>query len=154
MRRFVVPVLVAALSPACTPLGLWIYEEPTVEVTEVKLNAAADFPVQIAFAVSNANDFEISLLRVYVHCRVAGSSLVDRDLATAASFGARDRQIIRIGVAQADLSPGATAGAAGAQEYTIDGFAILKTPIGERRIPFTRAGTSTAGQVGMVNRPT
>ena len=153
MRRIVIPVVVAALSPACTPLGLWIYEEPTVEVTEVKLDAAADFPVQIAFAVSNANDFEVSLLRVYVRCSLAGSSLVDRDLATAASFGARDRQIVRIGVAQADLAPGANPSAGGAQQYTIDGFAILKTPIGERRIPFTRTGTSLTGQVGMVSRP-
>ena len=153
MRRIVVPIVVAALSPACTPLGLWIYEEPTVEVTEVKLEAGADFPVQIAFAVSNANDFEVSLLRVYVRCSLSGSSLVDRDLATAASFGARDRQIVRIGVAQADLAPGANPGGAASQQYTIDGFAILKTPIGERRIPFTRTGTSLTGQVGMVSRP-
>ena len=47
----------------CTPLGLWVYEEPTIEITSVRLTdaGAAEYPVRIALQVSNVNDFEVSL---------------------------------------------------------------------------------------------
>jgi hypothetical protein len=143
MLRVVTSIILAAAAGACTPLGLWIYEEPTVEVTEIRLDASAGatFPVQFALAVSNANDFDVALLRVEVRINVAGRSVVDRDVSTAADLPSRDRQLVRIGVAPGDLAPGADARAGAQDRYTIEGFAIVRTPIGERRIPFARAGT-------------
>lgn len=136
--------MIALASGACTPLGLWVYEEPNVEVTGIAVDAAAnaEFPLQIGLSVSNANDFEVSLLRVQVRFLVGGNTLVERELPTAALFPARDRRVVKIGVASSDLLPGAgrrvVAGAS--QRYYLDGYAILKTPLGERRIPFLRTG--------------
>lgn len=154
MRRIVIPIILAASVPACTPLGLWIYQEPTVEVTSVRLDPAlgAAFPVQLAFAVSNANDFEVSLVRVHVRFSVGGSSMIDRDLSTAAAFAARDRQVVHIGVAPGDLVPGSARRLSGTHPYTIEGFAVLKTPIGERRIPFARAGAGLGQEIGLLTR--
>ena len=144
MRRAIPAIMIAASALACTPLGLWIYEEPTVEVTELRLDpaAGAEFPVQVALAVSNANDFEVSLVRVHMRVSVAGTAMLDRELLTAAAFRARYRLVVRMGVSGGDLATRGATRAAGSQPYQVDGFAVLRTPIGERRIPFTRAGTS------------
>ena len=52
--------------PGCTPLGLWVYEEPTIEITGISLSdaGAAEYPVRIALQVSNVIDFEVSLEKV------------------------------------------------------------------------------------------
>lgn len=142
MRRILIG-LALALLPGCIPLGLWIYEDPKVEVTAVALDPAdATFPVRLDLSLANANDFDVSMLRVQLNVRVNGSPVVDRVVESAAVFPARDKQIVQIGVAPADLAPGvrpATLGTNG-RSYSVDGYMILKTPIGERRIPFTRTG--------------
>lgn len=128
----------------CTPLGLWVYEEPTIEITSVRLTdaGAAEYPVRIALQVSNVNDFEVSLERVQVLLVLNDSPVVDRELSTAASFPARDRQTVEIGVAWRDVGPGLRPEglAVGAQRYSVVGHAMLRTPIGQRRIRFARAG--------------
>ena len=144
MYRVGFAALLASASGACTPLGLWVYEEPKVEVTGIAVDPTADaqFPVQIGLSVSNANDFEVSLIRVQVRFLVGGNTLVERELPTAALFPARDRQTVKIGVSSADLVPGARQRAVpgASQKYFLDGYALLKTPLGERRIPFLRTG--------------
>jgi hypothetical protein len=147
----VIPLLLTAAIGGCTPLGIWMYEEPRVEVSEIAVDPSvgAAFPVQVSLSVSNANDFEVSLLRVRLRFVVGGHPIVDRDLSTAADFAARDRQVIRIGVAAGDLAPGANPRAAEAQPYTIDGYAILKTPIGERLIRFERIGVGVGSGSGL-----
>lgn len=141
MRRILVGLALAVL-PGCIPLGLWIYEDPKVEVTAVALDPAdAAFPVRLDLSLSNANDFDVSMLRVQLNVRVNGSPVVDRTVESAAVFPARDKQIVQIGVAPSDLAPGARpALGSNGRRYSVDGFMILKTPIGERRIPFTRTG--------------
>jgi len=142
MRRILIGLALAAL-PGCIPLGLWIYEDPKVEVTSVALDPAdATFPVRLDLSLANANDFDVSMLRVELNVRVNGAPVVDRVVESAAVFPARDKQIVQIGVAPGDLAPGARAATLGTngRRYSVDGYMVLKTPIGERRIPFTRSG--------------
>jgi hypothetical protein len=119
------------LLPGCTPLGIWVYEEPTIEITGVGLQ------------VSNVNDFAVSLEKVQLLLVLNGSPVVDRELSTAASFRARDRQTVEIGVAWRDVGPGLRPEglAVGSRRYSVVGHAMLRTPIGQRRIRFARAGT-------------
>ena len=141
MRRIVI-ALALALLPGCIPLGLWIYEDPIVEVTSVAVDPAdTKFPVRLDLSLSNANDFDVSMLRVQLNLWVNGSAVVDRVVEGKAVFPPRDKQVVQIGVAPSDLSPGARPVAIGAgRGYAVEGYVILKTPIGERRIPFTRTG--------------
>ncbi|HEX6644744.1 MAG TPA: LEA type 2 family protein [Gemmatimonadales bacterium] len=140
--------LALCLLPACTPLGLWIYEEPRIEITEVRVDDAADnaYPVRVSFRVSNENDFGISLDRVQLLLVLNDTPVIDRELSTTASFAARDQQIVEIGVAWTDIGPGLRPRslAPGAPRYSVSGHAFVQTPIGERRIPFARAGTGAA----------
>jgi hypothetical protein len=142
MRRLLVGLALTALA-GCIPLGLWIYEDPRVEVTSVALDPAdATYPVRLDLSLSNVNDFDVQMLRVELNVRVNGSPVVDRVVESAAVFPARDKQIVQIGVSPADLAPGARPASFGTdgRRYSVDGYMILKTPIGERRIPFTRTG--------------
>src|SRR5207245_644212 len=51
---------------ACTPIGVWIYEDPQVTVDRVRVNAYAgdDSPVVVALARHNPNDFAVSATRL------------------------------------------------------------------------------------------
>ena len=142
--RLVLSALLIA-TPGCTPLGLWVYEEPIIEITDVSLSDArsAEYPVRIALQVSNVNDFEVSLEKVQVLLVLNDSPVVDRELATAASFPARDKQTVEIGVAWRDVGPGLRPESldSGSQRYSVVGHVMLRTPIGQRRIRFARAGT-------------
>ena len=142
--RSFAPVTLVALA-GCTPLGLWMYEEPTVEITSVRVSdaGAAEYPVRIALQVSNGNDFEVSLEKVQLRLMVNDAEIVDRELSTAALFPARDRHTVEIGVAWRDVGPGLRPEglAAGDHRYSVDGQVQLRTPIGKRRIRFARAGT-------------
>lgn len=137
-----VPLIVLA---GCTPLGLWMYEEPTIEITRVSVSdaGAAEYPVRIALQVSNGNDFEVSLEKVQLRLTLNDSEVVDRELSTAALFPARDRHTVEIGVAWRDVGPGLRPEglAAGNHRYSVDGQVHLRTPLGKRRIRFARAGT-------------
>ena len=134
MLRVVTSIILAAAAGACTPLGLWIYEEPTVEVTEIRLDASAGaaFPVQFALAVSNANDFDVSLLRVEVRIAVAGRSVVDRNVSTAADLPSRDRQVVRIGRHRFRFATGESLHTENSYKYSPEGFGSLAASAGFR----------------------
>ena len=135
---------------ACTPLGLWIYEEPRVEIMTVDLDDASgsEYPVRIALRISNGNDFDVSLEKVQLLLVLNDAPIVDRELATAALFPARDRHTVQIGVAWRDIGPALRPDglAPGDHRYSVVGEALLRTPIGERRIRFARAGTGRFGE--------
>lgn len=136
-------LLLALAAAGCTPLGLWIYQDPAVHVAEVTVDQAisAEYPVRIGLAISNANDFEVSLLRVQLQLTVGGRTLMQREVATTAVFLPRDQMTVTIGIMPGDLIPGARRGVTPTQRYLLDGYATLKTPLGERRIAFQQSGT-------------
>lgn len=140
----------------CTPLGIWVYEEPKLVISEIAIDPgqSAAYPVRVSLQISNSNDFEISLVRVRLHLQVAGASIVDRELATAALFAAREQQTVLIGVTWADVSAALRSSqlASGNHAYMMDGHAIVNTPIGERRIRFERTGTRSFGESAQLGR--
>ncbi|HLU29682.1 MAG TPA: LEA type 2 family protein [Glycomyces sp.] len=128
----------------CTPLGIWVYTEPTVEVAQLSVSDAdtSAYPVRVSLQVSNANDFDVSLEAVELVLVLDGSSVIDRELSTAALLSARDRQTVEIGVAWRDVGAGLRPSGlrSGELQYHVSGAARIRTPIGKRRIRFARAG--------------
>ncbi|HET8833401.1 MAG TPA: hypothetical protein VFN08_01630, partial [Gemmatimonadales bacterium] len=51
---------------ACTPAGVWIYEDPRVTVSRVRLDTdtSSGRPVLVALDLRNPNDFVVSATRV------------------------------------------------------------------------------------------
>jgi LEA14-like dessication related protein len=64
------------LLSGCTPLGLWMYEDPVVTVSritvELRRSAPTQSPVVVALAVKNANDYPISTEQVELSLRLDG----------------------------------------------------------------------------------
>lgn len=145
MLAYAPVVLAGFLISGCTPLGIWVYEEPTVEVFDLAVDDSqeADYPIRISLQVSNPNDFEVRLEQVEVAVELNGSSVVDREVSTAALFVPGDRQTVVVAVAWRDVGSSLRPDSfgSGTHRYAVSGHAVLQTPIGQRRIRFERTGT-------------
>jgi LEA14-like dessication related protein len=143
---------VAALG-ACTPLGLWLYEDPAFAVSRVRLDSeqAADSAVVVALQVWNPNDFEISTARLELRLRLDGQTVghFERDSVIAVPRSATATTV--------SLSFVRTSGATrsmmesfrtGTHRFLVEGRAVMTTPIGDRRIRVAHAGDMAFGGAG------
>ena len=64
------------LLSGCTPLGLWMYEDPVITVSRITVDLRRSAPIQspvvVALAVKNANDYPISTEQVELALRLDG----------------------------------------------------------------------------------
>lgn len=133
---------------ACTPLGVWLYQDPQVTVDRVRVNAGAQgtSPVIVALAVHNPNDFPVSATRLEFR-------LVLDDL----PIGRLDREgrvSVPKGVATVALpieTDRATTPArlqafnSGVHRFAIEGRATFATPLGKRKVRFAQQGELAFG---------
>jgi LEA14-like dessication related protein len=133
---------------ACTPIGVWVYQDPQVTVDRVRLDAYAggDSPVVVALALHNPNDFAVSATRLEFR-------LVLDDL----PIGGLDRKgslSVPKGVAKVAVpiqpDQGTTPGRlrafySGVHRFAIQGRATFTTPIGKRKVSFAQQGEMAFG---------
>jgi hypothetical protein len=147
----------------CTPLGLWVYDDPGFEVQRVRLrpDQVTDSSVVVALVLWNPNDYEISTVRFDLKLRLGG--------ATVGQF-ARDSFIPMDRIATTELAlpftPTSTAAGMlaqytwGTHRFVVEGRATFDTPFGKRTTRVAHGGEivfggeveSTAGNVGGVER--
>lgn len=135
-------VLFAFLS-ACTPMGVWLYEEPTVGLEDVLIDTSAGdaaLPPYVILGVRNRNDFELSLRQIELELRIDGENIGSVDLDTVVTLAPITTRPVRVKVPPVDAAARGRIGAlrAGVHRYGIAGRARLDTPIGERRIGFSQ----------------
>jgi len=128
-------MIAVTLLAACTPFGVWLYEEPTVGLDEVLIDtssAESALPPYVILAVKNRNDYELSLRNVELVLRVDGRDVGSVAVDTIVTLGPIATRAVRLKV-----PPIRIAGTrSGTHRYGIVGRARLETPIGERRIGF------------------
>ena len=146
-RRLPVACTAAAIM-ACTPLGLWVYDDPGLEVSRVRVNqeAAAD-PVVVGLAVWNPNDYDVTTSRLELELklddmtvgRFSGDSVVAVPTAGLADVavplklrGESVRQRIRT------LR-------SGTHKFAVQGRATFSTPFGPRKVRFAHEGDLAFG---------
>lgn len=138
---------------ACTPLGLWIYEDPVVTVSRVTLElrqtrTPLGSPVVVALALHNRNDFPLSTTRLEVSLRLDGVPIgrLKRDstvpvvtdgVSTVALPLKLDRQATRSRLQALD---------SGSHTFLVSGRATFETPIGTRKIQFAEEGEMIFGR--------
>jgi LEA14-like dessication related protein len=134
---------------ACTPLGVWVYEDPRVTVDRVRVDADAAQgipPVIVALAVHNPNDFTLSATRLEFRLVLddlpigrldrTGKVSVPKGVATMALPIETDR----------DATPAQLqAFNSGIHRFTIEGKATFATPLGKRKVRFTQQGELAFG---------
>ena len=138
---------------ACTPLGLWIYEDPVITVSRVTLElreprSSAGSPVVVALAVHNRNDFPLSTTRMEVSLRLDGVpigrlkqdstvSVATDGVSTVALPLKLERQATRSRLQGLDT---------GSHTFLVSGRATFETPIGTRKVRFAEQGEMIFGQ--------
>lgn len=131
----------AALLAACTPMGLWLYEEPTVGLDDVLIDTSvgeAALPPYVILAVRNRNDFEVSLRYIELLLEIDGRGIGSVELDTVVTLAPIATQPVRVLVVPIDAPARERISGlrTGLHRYAITGRARLQTPIGERRIGF------------------
>jgi hypothetical protein len=152
IARFIqIPSVLAWLivMPACTPAGVWIYEDPRITVSRVRLDAdtSGDRPVLVALDLRNPNDYVVSATRVELRLalddlpigRLAHDSSVQvpKGTATVALPLIPDRSATRARLLSFN---------SGVHQFAIEGLATFTTPIGKRRVHFAQTGELAFGQ--------
>jgi LEA14-like dessication related protein len=140
-RPFIIS-LVAAVA-ACTPMGLWVYDDPGLEVSRVRVQHETERdPVVLGLAVWNPNDYDVSTARLELKLKldnvpighfskdsiipVPQVGLADLTLPLTVESGAARQRIRGIG--------------SGQHRFAVEGRATFSTPFGRRNVRFAHEG--------------
>jgi hypothetical protein len=131
---------------ACTPLGLWIYDDPRVTVSRVRVDVRGAAPVEVALDVNNPNNYTLSTTRVELRLsiddlpigRLARDSSVELPMGTAT-------MALPLVPDRATTPAQLQALSSGVHRFTIEGLATLATPLGKREVPFAQEGELAFG---------
>jgi LEA14-like dessication related protein len=138
--------LVAVL--ACTPVGVWIYEDPRVTVARVRLDTdtASLKPLLVALNLRNPNDYMLSVARVELQLALDDLPIgrLEQDSSVAVPKGTA--------ILALPLVPDRSATRArlrtfntGIHRFAIEGRATFTTPIGKRKVSFAQTGELAFG---------
>ena len=138
--------LVAAL--ACTPVGVWIYEDPRVTVARVRLDADTTNakPVLVALDLRNPNDYIVSTTRVELRLALDDLPIgrLDQDSSMAVPKGTATIALPLIPDRSATRARLRTFNS-GVHRFAIEGQATFTTPVGKRRVRFAQTGELAFG---------
>jgi hypothetical protein len=145
-------VLVATADSACTPLGIWVYQEPRATASNVAIatDATGSRPVRITFAIDNVNDYDVSVLKVDLALKLDGKVAASGVTDTLAPLSGRNQSALLVAVGAPDVPDAPSAARLGALQpgshrYAINGSMTIRTPIGDRLVRFKEKGAGSFG---------
>jgi hypothetical protein len=133
---------------ACTPLGVWVYEDPGFEVQRVRLRAdqVTDSSVVVGLLLWNPNDYELSTVRFDLKLRLDNSTVGQfvRD-----SFIPMDKvETTQLALPFTPTSKDAEKLARftkGTHKFVVEGRATFETPFGKRTLRVAHGGEIAFG---------
>ena len=147
------PVAWALLLGGCTPLGLWVYEDPVVTVSRVTLamkeaRAQGAPPVVVALEVDNRNDFALSSERVELSLRLDGLPIgqLNRDSTVSVAMAATSTLALPLLLEKQTTPERLTALGTGTHSFAVQGRATFRTPFGMRKVRFHQEGAMVFGE--------
>jgi LEA14-like dessication related protein len=141
------------LLSGCTPLGLWLYDDPVVTVSRISLESGksrrpGSTPVIVALAVQNVNDYPLSTERLELALRLDGVAIgtLRRDSTVAVAHDTISVVAVTLPVEKQAISAHLQALGPGTHTFAVQGRATFRTPIGTRKVSFTQAGAMVFGE--------
>lgn len=138
---------------SCTPLGLWVYEDPVVTVSRVTLERKAPrapgaSPVVVALAVDNQNDFALTSERVELSLQLDGVPIgqVKRDSTVSVPTAGVSTLALALPLAKQATPQRLLALGTGTHSFAVRGRATFRTPFGMRKVRFAQEGAMTFGE--------
>lgn len=138
----------AALA-ACTPLGLWVYDDPEFEVSRVRLESGArpDSVVEVALELWNPNDYDITTARFELHLQLDDDTIGRYERDSVIPLQQVETTTLSLPFTPtAQATPGRMAAfRSGTHRFLVEGRAVFMTPFGERRVRVADGGAISFG---------
>lgn len=145
---------------ACTPLGLWIYEDPVVTVNRVTLELReprpmGSSPVVVALAVANRNDFPLSTERLELSLLLDGVPIGRFDHSSKVALATDTVSTVSLALLleKRTTKEQLQALGSGTHLFAVKGRATFRTPIGLRKVRFAQEGAMVFGQRSTIPSP-
>ncbi len=152
MRKTLARAVLGALLGACTPLGLWIYEDPVVTVSRVTLElreprSSTLSPVVVALDVHNRNDFPLSTRRMELSLRLDGIPIgrLKQDNRVAVATDGVSTVALPLKLEKQATPSHLRTLDSGSHVFLVSGRATFDTPIGPRKVRFAEEGQMIFG---------
>lgn len=140
-------VICIVLLGGCTPLGLWLYEDPVVTVSRITLapgefRRAGSSPVVVALAVENVNDYPLSTERVELSLRLDGVPIGQfrRDSIVPVATDTISTVAVALPLDKKATPERLAALGSGTHIFAVRGRATFRTPFGARKVRFAQQG--------------
>jgi hypothetical protein len=136
----------------CTPLGLWLYDDPIVTVSRITLERSgsrppASSPVIVALAVHNLNDYPLSTERLELSLRLDGVPIGRFKRDSTVPVGTDTVSTVALALPLEKQAPAhLEALVTGTHSFAVRGRATFRTPIGSRKVSFAQEGEMVFGQ--------
>jgi LEA14-like dessication related protein len=132
---------------ACTPVGLWLYQDPVVTVAGIRLNLTASrssgsSPVIVALAVKNSNDYPLSTEQVELSLRLDGVPIgsLKRDSSVEVATDTVSTVALGLALEEQATPQHLQVFGSGTHNFAVRGRATFRTPIGRRKVRFAQEG--------------
>jgi LEA14-like dessication related protein len=135
----------------CTPLGLWMYEDPVVTVSRITVQlrgyAATQSPVVVALSVKNANDYPLSTEQVELSLRLDGVPIgqIRRDSLVQLATDTISTVAVPLKLEKQTVPQHLQVLGSGTHSFAVKGRATFRTPIGTRKVRFAQEGLMIFG---------
>ena len=153
IRTTVARAAFGVLIGACTPLGLWIYEDPVVTVSRVTLElreprSSTSSPVVVALDVHNRNDFPLATTRMELSLRLDGIPIgrLKQDNRVAVATDGVSTVALPLRLEKHATPSRLRTLDTGSHVFLVSGRATFETPIGTRRVHFAEEGEMIFGR--------
>jgi LEA14-like dessication related protein len=145
--------ILGVLAGACTPLGLWIYEDPVVTVSHVTLQlrepgSSTASPVMVALAVHNRNDYPLSTTRMELSLRLDGIPIgrLKQDNRVPVATDTISTVALPLKLEKQATPSHLRTLDSGRHVFLVSGRATFDTPIGTRKVHFAEEGEMIFGR--------
>jgi len=142
----VVGCLVTVLG--CTPLGVWVYEDPRVTVSRVRVAADSQTarPVLVALDLKNPNDYVVSATRVELRLVLDDMPIGRFDSASSVALPKGTAEVsVPLVIDRGTSASQLQAFNSGVHRFSVQGRATFVTPVGKRKVQFVQVGQMTFG---------
>jgi hypothetical protein len=137
------------LTAGCTPLGAWLYDDPSFALARVGIR---DMPegtdsLMLVLAGCNRNDYDLMGFGFEAQLNVDGRQVGSVRTEALYQLDMRDSTMITVMLpldSLANISPGASA----ASLYELTGQTRIHTPIGERHVKLAQKGEVRKSEAG------
>jgi LEA14-like dessication related protein len=144
-------VISGSLLESCTPLGLWMYEDPVVSVArityELHRSAPVESPLVVDLAVKNANDYPVSAEHVELSLHLDGLPIgqIKRDSTVSVANGTVSTLAVPVTFNSQTARRREDVVRSGTHSFAVKGKATFRTPIGTRTVRFAQEGSLIFG---------